>query len=339
MENIDCGLEKVREETVLRYIFRRLAWAIPTLVLVTFLVYIALRIGTDPVESYKRSNPRVTKAKVQQYIDINGLDPNYVRGYFKWLKNFLTGNWPRSIKGSREVWPKLKDAMANSLRLGVAASVVGISFGLVIGVIAALRPGGRRDVIINTSAFVGISIPPFISAIMFQLLFAVYWQRWFGYSLFPTSGVYPAGHTGFNLFLMLKFMALPTLVVAIQTIAGYSRYMRSSLLDVINSDYMRTARSKGISERKILIKHGMRNALIPVVTLAALDIGGILGGLIITENIFSYPGMGLYFLKSFGDGDFPLLMPWMVIIVASILLFNLIADISYAWLDPRILLD
>jgi peptide/nickel transport system permease protein len=138
---------------------------------------------------------------------------------------------------------------------------------------------------------------------------------------------------------MLKFMALPTLVVAIQTIAGYSRYMRSSLLDVINSDYMRTARSKGISERKILIKHGMRNALIPVVTLAALDIGGILGGLIITENIFSYPGMGLYFLKSFGDGDFPLLMPWMVIIVASILLFNLIADISYAWLDPRILLD
>jgi peptide/nickel transport system permease protein len=262
-----------------------------------------------------------------------------VRGYFKWLKNFLTGNWPRSIKGSREVWPKLKDAMANSLRLGVAASVVGISFGLVIGVIAALRPGGRRDVIINTSAFVGISIPPFISAIMFQLLFAVYWQRWFGYSLFPTSGVYPAGHTGFNLFLMLKFMALPTLVVAIQTIAGYSRYMRSSLLDVINSDYMRTARSKGISERKILIKHGMRNALIPVVTLAALDIGGILGGLIITENIFSYPGMGLYFLKSFGDGDFPLLMPWMVIIVASILLFNLIADISYAWLDPRILLD
>jgi len=141
LENIDCGLEKVREETVLRYIFRRLAWAIPTLVLVTFLVYIALRIGTDPVESYKRSNPRVTKAKVQQYIDINGLDPNYVRGYFKWLKNFLTGNWPRSIKGSREVWPKLKDAMANSLRLGVAASVVGISFGLVIGVIAALRPG------------------------------------------------------------------------------------------------------------------------------------------------------------------------------------------------------
>ncbi|NDF83763.1 MAG: ABC transporter permease subunit, partial [Actinobacteria bacterium] len=248
--------------------------------------------------------------------------------YFKWLKNFVTGEWPRSIKGRREVWPALKDAMANTLRLGSAATVVGIFFGLIAGVLAALRPGGKRDVFINTSAFVGISIPPFISAIMFQLLFAVYWQKWFGESLFPTSGVYPAGHTGFDLFLMLKFMALPTLVVAIQIIATYSRYMRSSLLDVLNSDYMRTARSKGISERRVLIKHGMRNALIPVVTIAALDVGSIVGGLIITENIFSYPGMGLYFLKSFGEGDFPLLMPWMVVIVASVLFFNLIADIS-----------
>ena len=131
----------------------------------------------------------------------------------------------------------------------------------------------------------------------------------------------------------------PRLVVAIQIIAVYSRYMRSSLLDVMNSDYMRTARSKGISERRILIRHGMRNALIPVVTIAALDVGSIVGGLIITENIFDYPGMGLYFLKAFGDGDFPLMMPWMVLIVASILLFNLIADVTYAWLDPRIRLE
>jgi peptide/nickel transport system permease protein len=138
---------------------------------------------------------------------------------------------------------------------------------------------------------------------------------------------------------MLKFMALPTIVVAIQIVATYSRYLRSSLLDVLNSDYMRTARSKGISERRILIHHGMRNALIPIVTVAAIDFGSIVGGLIISENIFSYPGMGLYFLKSFSDGDFPLLMPWMVIIVASILFFNLIADISYAWLDPRIRLE
>ena len=322
-----------------RFIIRRVAWSIPTLLLVTFLVYLALRIGTNPVESYKRINPRASKAKIQQYIDVNGLDPNFVQGYFTWLKNFITGDWPRSIKGSREVWPKLKDSMANSLRLGIAATVVGITIGLFAGIFAALRPGGRRDVFINTSAFVGISIPPYISAILLQLFFAVYWQRWFGASLFPTSGVYPPGHSGFDLVLMAKHMALPTIVVAIQIIATYSRYMRSSLLDVLNSDYMRTARSKGISERRVLLKHGMRNALIPVVTIAALDAGSIIGGLIITENIFDYPGMGLYFLRSFGEGDFPLLMPWMVIIVASVLLFNLIADVSYAWLDPRIRLD
>lgn len=324
---------------MLRYVLRRLAWAVPTLIFVTFLVYLALRIGTDPVASYKRINPRASKAKIAEYIEVNGLDPNFVRGYLRWLGNFVTLDWPRSIKGSREVWPQLKDALANTIRLGVAASAVGIIFGLALGILAALRPGGRRDVAVNTAAFVGISIPPYVSAILLQLLFAVYWSRWFGSTLFPTSGVYPPGHTGFDLGLMLKHMVLPTAVVAIQVIAVYSRYMRSSLLDVLSSEYMRTARSKGISEFRVLTRHGLRNALIPVVTIAALDVGAIVGGLIITENVFSYPGMGKYFLSAFGEGDFPLLMPWMVIIVASTLFFNLLADVSYAWLDPRIRLE
>ena len=318
---------------------RRLAWALPTLLLVTFLVYIALRLGTDPLQSYLRTNPRASKEKIEQYKSVNGLSSNYVLGYFHWLKNFVTFNWPRSIKGSREVWPELKDAMANTIRLGTFATVVGVSIGLFVGMFAALKPGSRRDVAVNTGAFLGVSIPPYITAVLFQLVFAVYWSRWFGKTLFPTSGVYPPGHTGFNLVLMLKHMALPMMVVAIQVIATYSRYMRSSLLDVMNSDFMRTARSKGISERQILLKHGVRNALIPVVTIAALDIGSIIGGLIISENIFAYPGMGLYFLDSFTNGDFPLLMPWMVLVVASTLMFNLVADVSYAFLDPRIRLD
>ncbi|MSO60262.1 MAG: ABC transporter permease [Ilumatobacteraceae bacterium] len=318
---------------------RRLAWAVPTLLLVTFLVYIALRLGTDPLQSYLRTNPRASKEKIEQYKSVNGLSSNYVLGYFHWLKNFVTFNWPRSIKGSREVWPELKDAMANTIRLGTFATVVGVSIGLFVGMFAALKPGSRRDVAVNTGAFLGVSIPPYITAVLFQLVFAVYWSRWFGKTLFPTSGVYPPGHTGFNLVLMLKHMALPMMVVAIQVIATYSRYMRSSLLDVMNSDFMRTARSKGISERQVLLKHGVRNALIPVVTIAALDIGSIIGGLIISENIFAYPGMGLYFLDSFTNGDFPLLMPWMVLVVASTLMFNLVADVSYAFLDPRIRLD
>ena len=324
---------------MLRFTIRRLAWAAPTLLLVTFLVYVALRLGTDPLQSYLRTNPRASKEKIEQYKSVNGLSSNYVLGYFHWLKNFVTFNWPRSIKGSREVWPELKDAMANTIRLGTFATVVGVSIGLFVGMFAALKPGSRRDVAVNTGAFLGVSIPPYITAVLFQLVFAVYWSRWFGKTLFPTSGVYPPGHIGFDLVLMLKHMALPMMVVAIQVIATYSRYMRSSLLDVLNSDFMRTARSKGISERQILLKHGVRNALIPVVTIAALDIGSIIGGLIISENIFAYPGMGLYFLDSFTNGDFPLLMPWMVLVVASTLMFNLVADVSYAFLDPRIRLD
>jgi peptide/nickel transport system permease protein len=128
-------------------------------------------------------------------------------------------------------------------------------------------------------------------------------------------------------------------VVAIQTIAVYSRYMRTQLLEVKSSDYMRTARSKGISERAVIVKHGLRNALIPIVTVAALDFGAIIGGLIITENIFAYRGMGYFFLNALANGDYPQLMPWLVIVVISVILFNLFADILYAVLDPRIRLE
>ena len=329
---------------MLRFITRRLLWAIPTLLILTFVVYFALRLSTDPLASYARSNPRLAKqpAKRAQYIELNGLWPGfsgYVRGYFHWLGGFLTGDWQPSIKGSRPVWPNLKEALINTLRLGAVASFFGITVGLALGVFAGLRPGKLRDSAVNTGALIGFSIQPFISAVLLQLLFSVQWAKWFGDPLLPTSGMYPAGHQGFNLVLMLKFMILPVIVVSIQTIASYSRYMRASLLDVMSSDYLRTARAKGISERQVLVKHALRNAMVPIVTIAALDMGFIVGGLIISEGIFQYPGMGLFFLTAEGNGDFPELMPWMVIITASVIFFNLLADLAYAWLDPRIRLD
>ncbi len=330
---------------MLRFVLRRLLWAVPTILIVTFLVYVAIRLGTNPSEAYQRSNPRANEEKIRQYEEINNLFPGvsgYFKGYWGWLRNFFAGlfnggeSWPRSIKGRREVWPEMKYAMANSLRLGIAASVLGIFIGVLLGIFAALRPGSLRDSSVNTGAFVAFSIPPYVSAVLLQLLFAVMWSRWYGDPLLPTSGVYPPGQQGFDLLLMMKHMVLPVFVVAIQIIAVYARYMRASLLDVLNSDFMRTARSKGISERRVLVGHAVRNSLIPLVTIAAIDIGGIIGGLIITERVFSYPGMGDFFLTAFDNGDFPQLMPFMVIIVLAVVIFNLIADISYAWLDPRI---
>jgi peptide/nickel transport system permease protein len=330
---------------VFRFVVRRLIWAVPTLLIVTFLVYVAIRIGTDPVASYTRSNARAGQAKIQEYIEKNGLYEGfggYVRGYFKWLGGFLSGDWAHSIKGNKEVWPDLKNAIGNSLRLAGIGALIGIVVGCTFGVIAALKPGSARDGSVNSTALVMLSIPPFVAAVILQMVFCVYTRKWFPEATwlhFPTSGVYPPGQQGFNLKEMLRHLTLPVAVVAIQSVAVYTRYMRASLLDVLNSDYLRTARAKGVSERTVLVRHAMRNAMLPIVTLAAIDFGLLFGGLIITENIFEYPGMGRFFLVAYSNGDFPQLMPWMVIVVLAVILFNLLADLSYAFLDPRIRLD
>ncbi len=326
---------------MIRFVGRRLLWTLPTLFIITFLVFIAIRIGTDPVQSYLRLNPRASEAKVQQYRVANGLTGNIVSQYFNWLGHFVTFDWGRSIKGSRPVWPELRAAVANTLVLGSLATIVGVVIGLGIGILSAMRPRSAFDQASTTGAFIGISIPPYVSAILLQLFFAITLTRWLGLNkpLLPTSGVYPAGHQGFDLVLRLKHLTLPITVVAIQIVAVYSRYMRASLLEVKNSDYLRTARAKGVSERRVLVRHALRNALIPIVTVAAIDIGGIIGGLIITERIFENKGMGDFFLTAYENGDFPQLMPWMVFVVIGIIMANLLADVLYAVLDPRIRLD
>src|SRR4029078_7114893 len=324
-----------------RFVSRRLLWTIPTLFVITFLVFIAIRIGTDPVQSYLRINPRASKAKIQQYKDKNGLNGSIVWQYFSWLHHFVTFNWGRSIKGNRPVWPELKAAMANTLVLGLLATAIGLVIGLAIGILWAMRPRSVFDEGATTAAFVGISIPPYVSAILLQLFFAITLTRWLGLSkpVLPTSRIYPPGHKGFDPVLRAKYLILPITVVAIQIIAVYSRYMRGSLLEVKNSDYLRTARAKGGRERRILVRHLLRNALIPIVTVAAIDIGGIIGGLIITERIFENRGMGDFFLTAYTNGDFPPLMPSMVVVTRGAILANLLADVLYAVLDPRIRLD
>lgn len=318
-----------------RFILKRLLWMIPTILLVTFMVYCAVRIGWNPVATYQRANPRASAEKLQQYRDVNGLYDGffgYIRGYFRWLWAFVQGpdQWPRSIKGSGEVWPTLRYSLFNTFRLAGTAAVIGIGIGLFFGVVAGKRPGTWIDSIVNTTAFFVGSIPPFVSAVILQLAFAVQ-LGWL-----PAAGVYPPGHQGFDPWLMSKHMVLPVFVVAIQTIAGYTRYMRASLLDVSSADYLRTARAKGLSERDVMRRHTIRNSLIPIATIVAIDIGAIIGGLIITENIFNYPGMGVFFIDAATTGDFPRLMPFLVIITISVLIFNLLADLSYAYLDPRI---
>jgi peptide/nickel transport system permease protein len=323
---------------MLRFIVRRLLWFIPTVLFVTFLVYVAVRIGWDPVQTYVRANPRASDEQIARYREVNGLYDGfggYVRGYFEWLWAFVQGpdSWPGSIKGGGEVYPTLRYSLFNTLRLAGTAATLGIGIGLFFGVVAGKRPGSWIDGLVNSIAFFVGSIPPFVSAIILQLAFAVQ-LGWL-----PAAGIYPPGHQGFDPWLLSKHMVLPVFVVSIQVIGNYTRYMRASLLDVSSADYLRTARAKGLSERQVLRRHTIRNSLIPIATVVAIDIGAILGGLIITENIFNYPGMGVFFIDAANDGDFPRLMPFLVIITLSVLIFNLLADLSYAYLDPRIRLD
>ena len=317
-----------------RFIVRRLLWMIPSILIVTFLVYVACRIGFNPVASYSRANPRASDEKIDEFIATNGLYPGvkgYIRGYFEWLGKFIQGPdaWPKSIVGQGQVWEPLRYSFFNTLRLAGTAAVLGVG----IGILASRKPGGWLDSVVNTTAFFVGGIPPFVSAVIFQLVFAIQ-LGWL-----PPAGVYPPGHQGFDLVEMIKHMILPVTVVAIQTIGQYSRYTRASVLDVSTSDYLRTARSKGIPEKRVLWRHSVRNALIPIVTIIALDIGQLIGGLIITENIFNYPGMGVYFVDAATIGDFPKLLPFLVIVTVSVIVFNLISDVLYAYLDPRIRLD
>ena len=240
-----------------RFIAMRAAWAIPVLLIVTFLTFWAVKSATDPVQSYLRINTRATPEMVEEYKEKHGLIGSTPEQYFRWLGNFLTLDWGNSIKGNRPVWPDLRSAMVNSIVLGVTASVVGITIGLGIGILSALRQYSKFDTAATGASFVGISMPPFVSAILLQVFFAIMLTGWLNMDepFLPVAGVYPPGHTGFDLGLRMKHMILPVTVVAIQIIAVYSRYMRASLLEVKEADYMRTARAKGISERRAIIHH------------------------------------------------------------------------------------
>ncbi|MEY2459979.1 MAG: peptide/nickel transport system permease protein, partial [Acidimicrobiaceae bacterium] len=174
--------------------------------------------------------------------------------------------------------------------------------------------------------------------LILQIVLVLKFRDWFGTTPFFTSGVNNSSNTGLG-YDRLIHLILPAFTVAVQGIAIYSRYMRSSMLDVLNSDFLRTARAKGISERRVIVRHALRNALIPVVTYSAIDIGAVIGGLVITEQIFQIPGMGVYFLQAFRDGEYVKILPWMMLVVLSVIALNLIADLLYGVLDPRIRLD
>ena len=318
---------------MLRYVIRRLLWSIPILFIASVLVFIAIKATTNPAAL---RGPGIRTEDVLRYRQQLGLDKSPVEQYTTWLKGFVQLDLGISLETRQEVWPDLRQAMWNTIRLGLFAWLITIVVGVTIGVISAVKQYSWFDNSSTGLSFVGLSVPNFFFGLLLQLVLVLKFKDWFGDTPFYTSQMNSPGEKCSLCMDRLRHMVLPALTVAVQGIAVYSRLMRASMLDVLTSDYMRTARAKGISERRVIVKHAMRNALIPVTTFAALDVGAIIGGLIITEQVFQWPGMGLYFLNSFGDGDYARVLPWMMIVVVSVIVFNLIADVLYGVLDPRI---
>jgi peptide/nickel transport system permease protein len=241
----------------------------------------------------------------------------------------------------RPVGPDIREAMTNTMVLGITAFVLSLVLGISIGIFSAVRQYSFFDYLATGSSFLGLSMPTFWFALILQIVFGLYVTSWLhlGTPIFPTAGLFSPGVAGFNLVDRIRHLVLPVTVLSVQIVALYSRYTRAGMLDVLHSDYLRTARAKGLGERTVMVRHAMRNALIPLVSVAAIDVGALAGGLIVTEQIFNWPGMGVLFLSAMRDGDFSVILTWMMIVVAFVIVFNLVADIMYAVLDPRIRYD
>jgi peptide/nickel transport system permease protein len=322
---------------VLQFALKRILWSIPVILIASVLVFVAVKATTDP--SATRA-PGITAEDVLRFREQLGLDKPAHEQYFTWAGNFFTGDFGDSLKTRQPVWPDLKTSIWNTVQLGAFAFSISLTIGLAVGTLSALKQYSIFDSFATGISFLGLSIPPFFFGLILQIVFVLKWNEWFGAGATPffTSRMNSPGVDGFG-WDRLMHMVLPGLTVAVQGLAVYSRYMRASMLETMSSDYLRTARAKGLRERRVVVRHAMRNALIPITTLAAIDIGAVIGGLVISEGIFEWPGMGQYFLNSLRDGDYVRVLPWAMIVVSAAILFNLIADLLLSVLDPRIRYD
>lgn len=315
-----------------RYIIRRLLQAIPLLFMVSIVVFGLIHLIPGGAEAVFL-NPKLTGAARQAIRHNLGLDqPVYIQ-YLLWIKGAVTGNFGNSFVDGQTVISDVGARVGPTLELFGCALLLALILAIPLGVTSAARQYSIVDYTITFLSYFGISMPIFFFAIIMQEIFAaqLHWLPDFGRS---SDAVFSSP---FDYFLdYLLHLILPMIVLSLAFMAGWSRYMRASMLDVKRQDYMRTARSKGLGPVTVLVRHGLRNALIPVLTVVALDFGAIAGGAAVTETIFAWPGLGSFFIQSLTGRDYPVLMAMLLMSAVVVILFNLLADVLYGVLDPRI---
>jgi peptide/nickel transport system permease protein len=321
------------------YIIRRLLYGIPVIAVSSFLIFIFVSTTTDPLETAKM-NPRGSKHSIDLVVKEHHLDKPVVVRYGYWVQDVFTKSFGSTILTQRPILPDIKRVMGNTLQLVIAAELLTLFLAICIGVYSAIRQYSVFDYGATTLSFLFLAIPTFWLGLILQIIFNNIFLDWHVRIFYTASlsSVDP-GHGIHFVIDRAQHLVLPVITLALVGIAGYSRFMRASMLEVINADYVRTARAKGLMERRVVLRHALRNAMIPLMTLAAIDFGTFFGGAIITETIFGLDGMGLFFINALNNGETYSIMAWLLITATMVVIFNLLADILLGFLDPRIRLD
>jgi peptide/nickel transport system permease protein len=315
-----------------RYLLRRLLIAIPSLLGISVVIFTVLALAPGDPFGELATNPAVPP-EVREALRVKfGLDDPVVVRYFRWIAAMAQGDWGFSFASRIDVDKLILQRLPASLFVIGSAQLLALLIAVPIGVFAATRPYSIFDQVASTLAFVGFSLPTFFTGLLFILVFSVQLD-WLP---FVYSDVNATGWRWY--WEQLRQSIMPIAVLGLFQAASMTRYVRSAVLDVIRLDYVTTARAKGLGERVVVIKHVLRNALIPVVTLVALQMPAIFGGAIVTEQIFRIPGIGSLLISAILANDTPVIMAVTFVFACLVVLFNLIADVLYGWLDPRITL-
>ena len=314
-----------------RYILSRSAQSLVVLLIMSLVIYslIGLMPG-DPIDLMVAANPNITPEAAAAMRRLYGLDQPLLLRYWHWLVAAVSGDLGYSRLHAQPVLEVLLPALWQSCKLMLTSFVLSVALAFLLGVLAALKPGGMLYGIVSLFAFAGISVPVFWLALVFILIFAVK-LHWL-----PASGIANVGDGSF--FDHLVHLVMPVATLALVSTGGFTRFVRASMIEVLRMDHVRTARAKGAGERRVVWVHAFRNALIPVVTVMALSFGTLFNGALVTETMFAQPGMGKMIYDAILGNDFNLALSGLLFATLVTLLSNLMADLAYGWLDPRIAL-
>ena len=312
---------------MLTFILRRILYSIPVLLIASFLLFSFTRATFDPTAHLRASRDPHAVERERERL---GLNDSMIVQYKHWLgKATLHGDLGESSLTNEEVSKMISRSMGQTIQLILWGALLSAIIAVAIGMYSAVKQYSIPDYLFTGASYLGIAMPPFWFGLIAIELLVVKSH------VFYSVGLHSTGHTGVNLDYV-RHLALPVATLCVQIVASWSRFERASMLDVLGADYVRTARAKGVRERTVIGRHALRNALIPLVTVMSLDIGGLFGGLIITEVIFSIGGMGRLFFTAIVAGDVYVVEAWMIVAAIFIIAFNLLADVLYGVLDPRI---